>query len=417
MTGWLRADDGPVLYSYHNRTPVTGDLQVIIVYLIFATLYIAFLLIFPGIRKERFATFVTVTLSLFVGNVIMVTRLESAWHVATTEVVSTYRAFSRELVHAELGAYIGLGHVNITLRAISDNSSEDIDYNERFSWLGSTEMGESYREALVRGVPFPILKVAEYFSLGEEGFTWGGQYRAAGYYGGIFLWAAFACWLLMNLLLVVVPRYGAYAMTVTGALMLGSALAYHCLLPSTPLRVRFENDMELVFHLGWCFYLVIIAGGLCLFVGLVIAGMDLMYPHSFSTVLEVDYDTPYDRHVIIEESHTKHKHWKKGLEEPPGLGRRILRRLSSKKEDGERSVRGLENRGFEMDPPKSPWRYPLHRPALQAAFKRTLSQDSAASGVSLAVSFLDQRENTTGDPPPRRTQIEHKPPVREASMW
>lgn len=49
-------------------------------------------------------------------------------------------------------------------------------------------MGESYREALVRGLPFPILTVAEYFSLGEEGFTWGGQYRAAGYYGSIFLW-------------------------------------------------------------------------------------------------------------------------------------------------------------------------------------------------------------------------------------
>lgn len=72
--------------------------------------------------------------------------------------------------------------------------------------------------------------------------------------------AAFASWLLMNLLLVTVPRYGAYMMTVTGALLLGSALAYHCLLPSTPLRVRFENDQELVFRLGWCFYLVILAG-------------------------------------------------------------------------------------------------------------------------------------------------------------
>lgn len=64
----------------------------------------------------------------------------------------------------------------------------------------------------------------------------------------------------MNLLLVVVPRYGAYMMTVTGALLLGSTLAYHCLLPSVPLRVRFENDRELVFRLGWCFYLVLIAG-------------------------------------------------------------------------------------------------------------------------------------------------------------
>lgn len=47
---------------------------------------------------------------------VAVTRLESGWHVAKTEVLSTYRAFSRELIHAELGAYIGLGHVNITLR-------------------------------------------------------------------------------------------------------------------------------------------------------------------------------------------------------------------------------------------------------------------------------------------------------------
>lgn len=62
-------------------------------------------------------------------------------------------------------------------------------------------------------------------------------------------------------------------------------------------------------------------------------------------------------------------------------------RLSSKKDDNERSLRGVDNRGFELDPPKSPWRYPLHRPALQAAFKRT---DSASStGSNLRVDFLN----------------------------
>jgi dual oxidase maturation factor 1 len=63
----------------------------------------------------------------------------------------------------------------------------------------------------------------------------------------------------MNLLLVVVPRYGGYTMIVTGLLMMGSAFAYHCLLPTTPLRVRFE-DMLLTFKFGWCFWLIIIAG-------------------------------------------------------------------------------------------------------------------------------------------------------------
>lgn len=40
----------------------------------------------------------------------------------------------------------------------------------------------------------------------------------------------------------------------------------------------------------------------CLFAGVVITAIDMIFPHQFSTILEVDYDTPYDRHVIIEES-------------------------------------------------------------------------------------------------------------------
>jgi hypothetical protein len=47
---------------------------------------------------------------------VAVARYGSAWHVARTEIVSSYRAFSREKIEAELGAYIGLGHVNVTLR-------------------------------------------------------------------------------------------------------------------------------------------------------------------------------------------------------------------------------------------------------------------------------------------------------------
>jgi hypothetical protein len=47
---------------------------------------------------------------------VTVGRYGSAWHVARTEIVSSYRAFSREKIEAELGAYIGLGHVNVTLR-------------------------------------------------------------------------------------------------------------------------------------------------------------------------------------------------------------------------------------------------------------------------------------------------------------
>jgi dual oxidase maturation factor 1 len=74
--------------------------------------------------------------------------------------------------------------------------------------------------------------------------------------------SAFATWLLMNLLLVVVPRYGAYAMMLTGTLLLGTDLAYYMLIPFNPLVVRFEGSV-LMFRLGWCFWLVIIAGDTC----------------------------------------------------------------------------------------------------------------------------------------------------------
>jgi hypothetical protein len=71
--------------------------------------------------------------------------------------------------------------------------------------------------------------------------------------------AAFASWLLMNLLLIVVPRYGAFAMIVTGILLLSTDLVYYMLIPYNPLVVRFEGS-ALMFRLGWCFWLVMTAG-------------------------------------------------------------------------------------------------------------------------------------------------------------
>ncbi|XP_034235948.1 dual oxidase maturation factor 1 isoform X2 [Thrips palmi] len=412
MKGWFdlsRVDGGPTLYSHANRTPVTGDVTAATLYLAAGTLFIAFLVIFPGVRKERFTTFSSVTFSLFVGTVILVTCHGSSWHVAKNQVTATYRAFSKERLRAEVGAYIGLNHVNITLRALPEanrTEPQDIDFNERFWWGGPGDMRQGYRDGLVRGLPFPLLTVAESLSLGQEGFSWGGQYRRAGYYCGILLWTSFAAWMLSNLLLIVVPRYGAYCLAATGSLMLFADLVYWSLIPRTQLMVRFEGA-SLPFHLGWCFWLVMVAGALCLLLGFLIAAFDVLFPHRFSTVLEVDYDTPYDRHIIIEESRGK-----PSLERPSALGSRILRRLSRRDKDKQQEEQrqlqlqlglrqGLDNDAFELDPPKSPWRYPFQRqPRLQpprvAAFRRTDSQDSASSTASsVRVSFSNL-------PPPQR---------------
>ncbi|KAK6620538.1 hypothetical protein RUM43_010830 [Polyplax serrata] len=310
----------------------------------------------------RFSTFLTVILSLYIGTIILVANNGSSWHVGVTKIVSAYRAYSPDRLHAELGAYIGLTHVNVTLKALpGTNRSEDIDFNEKFQWIESHEMETTYKQSLKKGLPFPILTVAEYLSQCQEGFNWGVHYRAAGYYAGVTLWASFASWMMMNLLLIVVPRYGAYAMTTTGTLMLLSDFLYWYMIPPHELVVRLEESV-LNFHFGKCFYVVLYSGILCMIIGLAITTIDTIFPHKFSTMLEVDYDTPYDRHIIIEDSHVtkaKKKETSKFEEAPvTGLGNKILRRLSKRDH-----ADGVGNEAFEMDPPKSPWRYSFRQSA------------------------------------------------------
>ena len=75
MRGWFdlfrSTEGGPTLYTASNRTPVSGDATTITLCVVFGTLYFAFFVIFPGVRKERFTTFLSVTLSLFVGTAIL----------------------------------------------------------------------------------------------------------------------------------------------------------------------------------------------------------------------------------------------------------------------------------------------------------------------------------------------------------
>ncbi|XP_071034866.1 dual oxidase maturation factor 1 isoform X4 [Parasteatoda tepidariorum] len=304
LKGWFdafRVDGGPTLYSNPNRTPVVEDIRNILIYVTFSTLFIAFLLIFPGIRKERCSTLITVTTSLFVGATILLTNYGTDWHVSEASISSPYRAFSREKLFADISVRIGLSSVNVTLQAKPiHKNSDDINYNERFGWMGPRQLQMEFREALVKGLPFPILTIAEYLSQNMEGFSWGGKYRKAGYYTCILLWTAFAMWMLMNILLCMVPRYGAYMMFLTGILILCCNGLYTLLLPKVPLIIHFESQV-LRFTYGWCFWLLMSAGMLSTIVGLVMSLLDNFYPNKFSTIFEVDYDTPY-RYFVGQDS-------------------------------------------------------------------------------------------------------------------
>lgn len=90
----------------------------------------------------------------------------------------------------------------------------------------------------------------------------------------------------MNLLLVAVPRYGAYSMTLTGLILIGTNIGYYALLPKRPLTIIIEGS-RLEFTLGWCYWLIVVSGVLCALIGLLISAIDLLWPHTFSTILEV----------------------------------------------------------------------------------------------------------------------------------
>lgn len=63
-----------------------------------------------------------------------------------------------------------------------------VDYNEQFRWEDAGAVQEWYRQGLGRGLPYPVLSVAEHFSVQHEGFEWGAKYRAAGYTTSTLLW-------------------------------------------------------------------------------------------------------------------------------------------------------------------------------------------------------------------------------------
>ena len=164
LNGWFdlfRDEGGPTLYLHGNRTAVTADITILSLIILFLTLYLAFLIILPGVRRRRFATFTSVTFSLFIGSSILglvwiklylylfyssilVALHGTAWHTGQVDISSAYKAFSREKVTGTLGVHIGLNYVNVTLRVMQSN----INYNERFHWISATQMKEEYNAAL-----------------------------------------------------------------------------------------------------------------------------------------------------------------------------------------------------------------------------------------------------------------------------
>ncbi|VDK48722.1 unnamed protein product, partial [Cylicostephanus goldi] len=147
---------------------------------IFLVPAITFLIILPGVRKHRLSSTFSFLFNMYVGATLLVSLHHPCWHRAETPISTSYKAFSNAKMDAYILVRVGLQYLNISLSNDNVVLHEGILYNERFSFSEVNKMEKELSNALSKGLPFPILKVIEYLS--DDVFSWGRQYRVAGYY-------------------------------------------------------------------------------------------------------------------------------------------------------------------------------------------------------------------------------------------
>ncbi|XP_003791840.1 dual oxidase maturation factor 1 isoform X1 [Otolemur garnettii] len=259
--------------------PMDTTLAVIII--IFLTALVTFIIILPGIRgKMRLFWLLRVVTSLFIGAVILAVNFSSEWSVGQVSTNTSYKAFSSAWISADIGLQVGLGGVNITITGTPvQQLNETINYNEEFTWHLSENYAEEYAKALGKGLPDPVLYLAEKFTP-RSSCGLHHQYRLAGHYASATLWVAFLCWLLANVMFSMpVLVYGGHMLLATGIFQLLALLFFSMgtsLTPPCPLRL---GTAVLHIHHGPAFWITLITGLLCVLLGLAMAVAHRMQPH------------------------------------------------------------------------------------------------------------------------------------------
>ena len=276
---------------------------------------------------QRLWATIRVFVALWIGAVLLVSNYGFGWYADTACVKTQYKAYVfpaniPQEIEAQVGLFIGLRGANITLKEMSyaDCSGEgdddyeepfpgeNIDYNEHYGWaspwaqgrLGfgvfSGEISQEFRASQFRGAPYPILWIAEYFTLDGEQIRWGRKFRLAGWYTHILMFLAFATYLITILLYIWVVRLGAWFTILTGSLMVFSVFAYSLIIINDPeFKLPFANEGGTEFlepTFGWSWYLVLLTGIGTIAIGIVVLLMDYFMPRRIAVVFH---------HSVVEE--------------------------------------------------------------------------------------------------------------------
>ncbi|KAH0955029.1 hypothetical protein HN011_004642 [Eciton burchellii] len=307
----------PKIYS-EQHTPVTVDVTEITFIGIFIIIAISFAIIIPSYRKKQSINVtIKIGFSLLIGCLLIIENFGQEWEYGCTKSKTPYRAGVGQQIEAEIAVKIGLRSVNITLKAKPEEGTllakETINYNERFPWTwdqGIFGFGpyagllqRTFREGQKKGLPIPILWIAEYFIIDGEGIRFGRFYRTAGWYCHILLWTAFACWLLANIYLQCVVRYTAYLIGIIGGLQLLTCIVWVFIHNPTPLMIPFE-DGTIKMALGLHFWMTFGCGLFCLLLAIMMVYMDLYYSNTLSTFLGID---PFIQHTIYNDAYQSYQ--------------------------------------------------------------------------------------------------------------
>lgn len=261
------------------RTPFLFDTRIVELIIICLVTAITFIIILPGIRgKLRTFWLVRVLTSLFIGAVIIGVNFTRDWEVGSVTTTTVYKSYSNSMVNASIGLLVGLRGVNITLTGNPVHQlNETINYNERFSWESRIQYDIDYREGLERGLPSPILYVAEKFNSNSP-CRLHQQYCVSTYYSSAIMWAAFCFWILSNVLFCMpFLVYGIYMLFATAVCIIVSLTSFATVRQAPECNIHFGSTI-LHTRFGLSFWLSFATGLLCLMISIILLMIHIMRP-------------------------------------------------------------------------------------------------------------------------------------------
>ncbi|KAI6188604.1 hypothetical protein M3Y98_00372400 [Aphelenchoides besseyi] len=297
--GWFsafREDFAPT--SYGTLTNPCINVRTIMVFLAFIVPYLSFLVVFPGLREKRLISFTTITVQLGVGVLLIASIVLPYWSVGDAVIVSQFKSHSTSRHESKIGVRVGLTTINVTLKYVRSVDDEAMIYNgmyfnEKFSLDGVSSMATELESAYYDGLPYPMLKVLEYFSLSQGAFAWGKQYRNAGHFASTLVWTSFAAWLWQCVFLAFLPHHYGKIGVICGVFAIAGDLVYIFLAPNGPSIPFVSSTQEttyLNFYYGSSFYMSLAAGLISIIFGTVLTVLQYIRWYSLSTCLSSNLD-------------------------------------------------------------------------------------------------------------------------------